>query len=275
MIVDTHSHYYLSRFDCGRDTILEELQADGFCMIESAITCNSNEKVLRLCETHSEFMRVVLGCHPTGIDMSGDELTEEKFSTIIKMVKNHQLVVGIGEVGLDYIRVAEPERQAKQRYWLERFVEAAVEVQKPLVFHCRGEKAYNDLYKILYQSRFYEKRSCPGMVHCFSGNVKDVERLGEMGLHFGIGGLFLKGEQKELRETIAKISLSRILLETDSPYLIPDGLPGKRNTSHSLRYIVSRLAELLAVDEVEVYDQTLENTLNVFPQMKECAEVKK
>jgi len=272
LIVDTHSHYFLNRFDCGRETILEELHADGFCMIESTIACNSNEKVLKLCETHSGFMRAVLGCHPTSIDMPGDELSEEKLELITELARKQPLVVGIGEVGLDYMRVTESERQARQRYWLERFVETAVVLKKPLVIHCRGEKAYDDLYEILNRSKFYEKIPCPGVIHCFSGNKKDVERFGELGLYFGIGGLFLRGDQKELREAIGKIPLNRILLETDSPYLIPDGLSGKRNTSNSLKYIVSRLAGLLGADEEKVYRQTLENTLRVFPEMKECVK---
>ena len=265
MIVDTHTHYFLKSFDCGREELLKELQETEFYVIETATGCGSNESVLKLCEKHSEMMRAVVGCHPAYIDAEGDELDEDKFSKIIDYARRNELVVGIGETGLDYLRVTEPERRNRQKYWFERFVQAAAEVQKPLVIHCRGEMAYDDLCEILYQNRVHEKKSCPGVIHCFSGNAEDAERLLAMGFFFGIGGLFLRGEQEDLKEAIRSIPLQRILLETDCPYLIPDGLPGKRNTSLNLPYIVERLSELLNVKEEEIYSQTPENARFVYP----------
>lgn len=267
MLIDTHTHYFLSRFDCGREELLSELQEKEFYAIETAIGCGSNESVLKLCEKHSGMMRAVVGCHPAYIDAEGDELKEEKFLRIIEYAKVNKLVVGIGETGLDYLRVEEPERRDRQKYWFGRFVQAAVELQKPLVIHCRGEGAYEDLYEILYQSKIRERMSFLGVIHCFSGNVEDAEKLQALGFSFGIGGLFLRGEQEALKEAIRRIPLSRILLETDCPYLIPDTLPGKRNTSLNLPYIVTQLSELLGVGEKEIYSQTLENALRVFPGM--------
>ena len=264
MIIDTHTHYFLKNFDCGREELLTELQSKGFYVIETAIGCSSNESVLKLCEKHSDMMRAVEGCHPAYIDAPGDELNEEKFSQIVNYAKTNALVVGIGETGLDYLRVEEPERRERQKYWFERFIQSAVEVQKPLVIHCRGEGAYDDLYEILYQSKIHEKMSCPGVIHCFSGNAEDAKSLLELGVFFGIGGLFLRGEQAELKDAIRSIPLERILLETDCPYLIPDGLPRKRNTSLNLPYIVAKLGDLLEVEEKEIYRQNVENMRKVF-----------
>ena len=265
MLIDTHTHYFLKNFDCGREELLTELKEKDIYAIETAIGCSSNETVLRLCEKHSGMMRAVVGCHPVYIDADGDELNEEKFSRIMNYARTNELVVGIGETGLDYLRVEEPGRRDRQKYWFERFIQAAVELQKPLVIHCRGEGAYDDLYEILYQSRVQEKMSCPGVIHCFSGTVADTEELLDLGFYFGIGGLFLRGEQEALKEAIRSIPLERILLETDCPYLIPDGLPGKRNTSLNLPYIVTQLSELLGVGEKEIYGQTLENALRIYP----------
>lgn len=264
MFIDTHTHYFLKNFDCGREELLTELQSKGFYVIETAIGCSSNESVLKLCEKHSGMMRAVVGCHPVYIDADGDELNEEKFSRIMNYAKTNELVVGIGETGLDYLRVEESERRDRQKYWFERFIQAAVALQKPLVIHCRGEGAYDDLYEILYQSKIHEKMSCPGVIHCFSGNAEDAKRLLELGVFFGIGGLFLRGEQEELKEAIRSIPLERILLETDCPYLIPDDLPGKRNTSLNLPYIVAKLGDLLEVEEKEIYRQNVENMRKVF-----------
>ena len=266
MIIDTHTHYFLSRFDCGREELLSELKEKEIYVIETAIGCDSNERVLKLCEKHLGIMRAVVGCHPAYIDAKEDELDEDKFSRIIKYAKTNELVVGIGETGLDYLRVEEPDRRERQKYWFERFIWGAVELQKPLVIHCRGRGAYDDLYDILYQNKIHKKMACPGVIHCFSGNVEDVNKLLELNFFFGIGGLFLKGEQEGLKEAIQNIPLHRILLETDCPYLIPDGLPGKRNTSLNLSYIVTQLANLLNVEEREIYSQTLVNSLKVFPE---------
>ena len=267
MIIDTHTHYFLSRFDCGREELLSELQEKDFYVIETAIGCGSNESVLKLCEKHFGMMRAVVGCHPAYIDAKGDELDEDKFSRIIKHAKTNALVIGIGETGLDYLRVEEPERRELQKYWFERFILGAAELQKPLVIHCRGEGAYDDLYEILYQNKVHKKIACQGVIHCFSGNAEDVKKLLELNFFFGIGGLFLRGEQEGLKQAIQSIPLHRILLETDCPYLIPDGLTGKRNTSLNLTYIVTQLAELLNVEEREIYSQMLVNTLKAFPGM--------
>ena len=105
------------------------------------------------------------------------------------------------------------------------------------------------------------------MIHCFSGTVEDVKKLLDLGFSFGIGGLYLKGEQKELKEAIRSMPLQHILLETDCPYLIPDALPGKRNTSLNLPYIVTQLSALLGVEEGEIYSQTFENALRIYPEL--------
>lgn len=267
MIIDTHTHYFLSRFDCGREELLSELQEKEFYVIETAIGCGSNERVLKSCEKYFGMMRAVVGCHPAYIDVKGDELDEDKFSRIIKYAETNAFVVGIGETGLDYLRVEEPDRRERQKYWFKRFIGSAAELQKPLVIHCRGEGAYDDLYEILYQSKVHKKIACPGVIHCFSGNVEDAKKLLELNFFFGIGGLFLRGEQEGLKEAIQNIPLHRILLETDCPYLIPDGLPGKRNTSLNLTYIVTQLAELLNVEEREIYSQTLANSIKVFSEV--------
>lgn len=267
MILDTHTHYFLKNFDCGREELLKELKEKGFYAIETAIGCSSNESILKLCEKYSGVMRAVVGCHPAYIDAAGDELNEERFLKIIDYARKNKFVVGIGETGLDYLRVEETERRARQKYWFQRFIQAAAEVHKPLVIHCRGEGAYDDLYEILHQSRLNEKMVCPGVLHCFSGTAEDADKLLDLGFSFGIGGLFLRGEQAELKEVIRRIPLQHILLETDCPYLIPDALPGKRNTSLNLPYIVTQLSVLLGVEEGEIYSQTLENALRIYPEL--------
>lgn len=258
MLIDTHVHYSKSNFDCGREEIIERLRDAGIKVIETAIGYESNEKVLRLCKANSDMMRAVLGCHPNCV---GD-MTEARWTELVNRIRNNQYVVAIGETGLDYSRAIKPEERMLQQLWLGRYIEISKMMNKPLVIHCRGECAYDDLYKVLLDHEMQDRADCPGVIHCFSGSEEDIYRFGELGFYFGVGGLFLKDE--ELMKSISSMPLERLLLETDSPYLLPTELAGKRNTSLNLPYIIGKLSEYLKIDVQRIIEVANKNAVTVF-----------
>ena len=258
MLIDTHAHYSKSNFDCGREAIIEQLRDAGIKVIETAIGYESNEKVLQLCKANSDMMRVVLGCHPNCV---GD-MTEARWTELVSHIRDNQYVVAIGETGLDYSRAINPEERKLQRLWLGRYIELSKMMNKPLVIHCRGECAYDDLYKVLLDHEMLDRADCPGVIHCFSGNEEDIYRFGDLGFYFGVGGLFLKDE--ELKKSISSMPLERLLLETDSPYLVPSELAGKRNTSLNLPYIIGKLSEHWKIDVPRIIEVANKNAVTVF-----------
>ena len=255
--VDVHTHFAHHRFDDGRNRLLDSLKEENIMMIiEAAIDVDSNEQMLKLCDEYFHVF-MVAGCHPNCVE----ELDEQKFQRIVELVNDGHGVVGIGETGLDYSRDKTPEKIALQKKWFIRFIELSLEVKKPLVIHCR--EAYDDLIEILSRYKFDEE---PGMIHCFSGTREQLEKLLDMGFYISVGGMFTRcaDEQDELLVALRQIPLDRILLETDAPFLLPAGLPGKRNTSLNIKYIASELAKLRNMDVKELCDHALDNAIWLF-----------
>ncbi len=259
-IIDTHTHYAHKRFSDGRHEILSSLPDANICaVIDGAIDFESNEKMLALSKKYPH-LYVAVGCHPNCVD----QMSELRFEMIREWTEQEK-VVAIGETGLDYAGEKSKEQILLQKKWFRRFVDLAIQVHKPLVIHCR--EAYDDLMDILTD---YDLPKHPGVIHCFSGDYEQAKQLVEMGFYLGIGGKFTRtdAEMNELRQTVQRIAAENIVLETDAPYLLPEGLAGKRNTSLSLPYIVNQLSELWGVEEEAICRFAWQNTLMVFPDIK-------
>ena len=205
-IIDSHTHYAHPKFDKTRSEILDNLPKQGIVtVIEAAIGYDSNKKMLELCEQYP------------------------------------YIYAAIGETGLDYSKTDDVEYIALQKKWFVRFIELALEYQMPLVIHCRD--AYNELLEIMSG---YDFGNNPGIIHCFSGDSMQARRFTVMRFLLGVGGKFLKSKDnnQELKAVLKEVPIDKIVLETDAPYLKPDGVPGKYNTSLNLRFIAEELAKL-------------------------------
>ena len=255
-MVDTHTHYVHKRFDSGREEILRELVDNCvIAVIEGAIDFASNQKMKLLCDKYSNVF-MAAGCHPNCVE----EMDEEKYQELAELVKCDK-VLAVGETGLDYARDKSEKQICMQKEWFKKFIALATETKKPLVIHCR--EAYEDTINIL---REYKLMECPGVIHCFSGNLEQADKLMDMGFYLGVNGMFTKmGEDAELCMALKSIPLEKIVLETDSPYLMPDGVPGKRNTSKNLNVIVERFAELRGESSEHIREVVLKNTKRLYP----------
>lgn len=250
-IIDSHTHYAHPKFDKTRSEILDNLPKHGIVtVIETAIGYESNKKILELCEQYP-YIYAAIGVHPSCVD----DLTEEKFEKL-KLLLNHKKVVAIGETGLDYSQNDNVQSIALQKKWLVRFIELALEYQMPLVLHCRD--AYDELLEIMSGYNFGEN---PGIIHCFSGDSRQARRFTDRGFLLGVGGKILKNKDnnQELKAVLKEVPIDKIVLETDAPYLKPDGVPGKYNTSLNLRFIAEELAKLKNVKPEEIYSASWDN----------------
>lgn len=255
-LVDTHTHYSHKRFDSGRDEIIRELVDNNvMAAIEGAIDFASNQKMKMLCEKYSHIF-MAAGCHPNCVE----EMDDEKYQKIIELT-NYDKVIAIGETGLDCARNKREAEISMQKEWFRKFIVLAIEKQKPLVIHCR--EAYDDAINILQE---YKLTECPGVIHCFSGNEKQARELIDMGFYIGVNGMFTRMDaQSEVCIALKAIPLERIVFETDSPYLIPVGVEGKRNTSKNLGAIVERFAELRDNSPEHIREVVLGNTKKLYP----------
>ena len=163
-------------------------------------------------------------------------------------------VVAIGEIGLDYYRNLSPE--AIQRQAFEAQLRLALQLQLPVIIHCRD--AYDDLLDIL---SLYSLR---GVLHCFSGDLHHARRAVEMGWYLGIGGVVTFKNAHTLREVVQQTPVENLLLETDAPYLAPMPYRGKRNEPAYIPLIAQTVALLKSLPLEELAMATTQNMYRLF-----------
>lgn len=253
--IDTHTHLDGTEFDADRDEVMERARAAGVSKVFlPAIDLKSVETVLAVSRKYEGYAYPMIGLHPEEVGADWENVLHRMREYI---VPGHPFIA-IGEVGLDFYWTRDNEREQLAAF--ERQVEWSVETRLPLMIHCR--KAQNEMVAVM---RRYQNELPGGVFHCFTGNEKEAELLLEFqNFVLGIGGV-LTFKKSHLPEVLpASVPLSRIVLETDSPYMAPVPKRGERNESAYVEFVLKRLAEAYGVEDEEVARQTNENVERVF-----------
>ena len=202
-------------------------------------------------EQHPGTLFTCLGLHPTSIGADWEAELEK-----LQDYSNRN-IVAIGEIGIDCYWSKEFLEQQKEAF--RRQLKMAHERSLPVIIHSRD--ASSVIIEILKESRSLDLR---GVFHAFSGSIetfREIEKLGDWKI--GIGGV-LTFKKASIAETVQNISLEKIVLETDSPYLTPAPHRGQRNESAYIPHIAAKLAELKGMDIEEVASQTTQNAETLF-----------
>lgn len=265
--IDTHCHLDGEEFAQDRDAVVQRAQEAGCkAIFLPAIDVASCHTVLDVCAQYPGYCYPMLGLHPEEVRADWrDQLTAIRKCLDMSLTSpNSPLtskLLAIGEVGLDYYWSREFEQEQLEAF--EEQVRWAVELQLPLMIHCR--KAQNEMVHIIKK---YAHDLPGGVFHCFTGNEQEARQLLEFP-HFvlGIGGV-LTFKKSHLPETlVAAVPLDHIVLETDAPYMAPVPLRGQRNESAFIRHVITRLAEAYGVSEEDICRQTNANVQKVFGGM--------
>lgn len=253
--IDTHTHLDGTEFDADRDEVMERARAAGVSKVFlPAIDLKSVETVLAVSRKYEGYAYPMIGLHPEEVEADWENVLQRMREYIVP----GNPFIAIGEVGLDFYWTRYNEREQLAAF--ERQVEWSVETRLPLMIHCR--KAQNEMVAVM---RRYQNELPGGVFHCFTGNEKEAEQL--LDFHnfvLGIGGV-LTFKKSHLPEVLpASVPLSRIVLETDSPYMAPVPKRGERNESAYVEFVLKRLAEAYGVEDEEVARQTNENVERVF-----------
>ena len=258
--IDTHCHLDGEEFAADRDAVVQRAREAGCTAVFlPAIDVTSCHTVLDVCRQYPDYCRPMLGLHPEEVKADWKEvLGHIKYSLTSHLSPLTSPVIAIGEVGLDYYWSREFEHEQLEAF--EEQVRWAVELQLPLMIHCR--KAQNEMVAIIKR---YAHDLPGGVFHCFTGNVQEAQQLLEFDRFvLGIGGV-LTFKKSHLPETLAEVvPLNRIVLETDAPYMAPVPLRGQRNEPSFIRHVITRLAEAYGVAEEEICRQTNANVARVF-----------
>lgn len=255
--IDTHAHLDGQEYDDDREVVIARAREAGAAAIFlPAIDLSSSRRILDLCRQHPQFLFPMVGLHPEEVRADWSTQLDE----IEPLLTSSP--ISIGEVGLDYYWSREYEREQLQAF--ERQVEWSIATRLPLMIHCR--KAGNEMVRLL---RHYERELPGGIFHCFSGNGYEASELLQFDrFALGIGGVltFKKSHLPEVLPT--HVPLSRLVLETDAPYMSPVPMRGKRNESAYIPYIIARLSEAYGVSDEEVCAQTNATVQRIFYHAK-------
>lgn len=252
MLFDVHAHYDDGRFDEDRDIILSSMHENNVGHIIN-IGCDipSSEASIALAEKYP-FMYAAVGFHPH----EAADVRMEDYDAIRKMAQ-HEKVVAIGEIGLDYYYGKETE-EVQRRVFREQ-IELAKEVNLPFQVHNRDST--RDCLMILKEAKMGPK--C-GMMHCFSESRETAREMLNLGMKISIGGIVTFANNVKTVEVVKYVPIEEIMIETDCPYLAPVPYRGKRNSSVYMYAVAEKIAQLKGMDTEEVIYITEKNAKDFF-----------
>lgn len=251
--IDTHAHLDDPQFPDLPEVLAQTVAAGVERVINIGYGPERWRSTLALAEANP-IVAPVLGIHP----LDADRYTEENFRELIALIADHHSV-GIGEAGIDLFRDG-PDLRLQQEVF-DHQIALAVETGLPLVIHQRA--AENEVYAQLATAA-PELRV---VLHSFDGTRRMIDLALEREWFIGVGGLMIKQASQALRELLKTVPLERIVLETDSPYLVPAGVKNRRNTPANIPAIATHLAGLTGHAITEISEITTANARLAFPRL--------
>jgi TatD DNase family protein len=250
LLIDTHCHLDFPQFDADRSLVIKAAQDAGVgYFINIGATLDSSASACNLAKQYPEVFASV-GVHPHDAD-SFNFAAEEKLSQLAKNDK----VVAIGETGLDYYRNLSSEKNQEQAFIKQ--IELAKALNLPLVLHCR--QAEKQAMQILKTHMPFQ-----AVVHCFSGDKDFLNDCLNLGFFISFTCNITYKKAQDLREMVKLTPLDRLMLETDAPYLSPEGFRGKRNTPVQIKLLAEQVAQIKGASFEQIADKTTQNALEFF-----------
>ena len=222
------------------------------------------EKMLTICTSISSFSNILkivdsdpiiygtFGIHPH--ESANDIVTR---SVIKNKISLNKKIIGVGETGLDfYYNNSDKNAQILS---FKNHIEAAIDLNIPLIVHSRN--AENETYDILNN---YKDRNLKILMHCFTGSTEFANKLINLNAFFSASGIITFKNSINLQQTFIKIPLSKILIETDSPFLAPEPMRGKKNEPSYIKYTLNKLADIKKINFSEAEKVTTDNFNRLF-----------
>ncbi len=271
-MIDAHCHLNFSAFEKDFDEVIKNAQKEGVHTIINAGTQISSSKWAVELAGKFPNLYAVIAVHPHHADKL-DSNDNTKWSEELEALGKHPKVVGIGEFGLDYYNyksngIVDPELQKK--VFLTQ-LEIAHALKLPLQIHTRDDRARTELVKLLKNNKSL-LLDPPGMFHCFAGSMESMNSVLDLGFYLGFDGNITyggtpPGEPLPLADLVKSAPLERIMIETDSPYLTPMPLRGRRNEPKYAIITGKFISKIKNISFEEVEHQTEQNVYTVFKKI--------
>jgi TatD DNase family protein len=249
-LVDSHCHLQDEKFDADREDVITRSLENLDWLVVIGEGMETSRQAYNLIQKN---IYATVGVHP----YYAAQITDESLNELREMAE-HPSVVAIGEIGLDYFKYNDTPKDVQESAFRQQ-LELACDMNLPVVIHNR--ESTDDLSKIL---EAYTDNLPGGILHCFAGSPEFVHRVLSWGFHISFAGNVTFPKAEELRIAAHEVPLSRLLVETDAPYLAPQAVRGRRCEPGYTRYTAEFLAELKGVSYEELSSATARNAAQLF-----------
>ena len=255
-MIDSHCHIDLESFDNDRDDVLQRAFREGIQrLLVLGLTNQQFPTLLDLRQRYPQ-IDIALGLHPYFLKSQDDTQTQQMLDELSRLASLHQEhYIAFGEMGLDASLGLDMTYQKRILSYQLRLAE---HYNKPVILHHRH--SHNQLISVLKAHNYQGG----GILHAFSGSYHEGKTYIEMGFLLGVGGTITYARARKTRESITKLPLDRLVIETDSPDMPISGFQGQRNQPSQLPLVVNALAELKKTSSIEIEQQTTKNYLTLF-----------
>jgi len=251
-LFDSHAHYNDEKFEEDRENIIREIYNSGITkIINAGYSLESSKKAIEIAKNY-EFMYATVGVSPNDIENLNTDYLEQ----IEKMAQDKK-VVAIGEIGLDYYW--NKENKEKQKEIFIKQIELANTLNLPIVIHTR--EAVMDTIEILKNQIKCDNK---GVFHCCPLNIELVKEAIKLEFYISFAGPVTFKNSKNAEEVVKLVPMEKMLIETDSPYLSPEPVRGRKNDSRNVKYIAQKISEIKQIPIEEVAIQTYKNAQKIF-----------
>ncbi len=249
--IDTHAHYDDDKFSEDLEEVIKCTKEVGIkAIINDSIDVENSKNVIKLARKF-ENMFVAIGIHPTEY---GEDNYIEKLEKLYN--ENKDIIVAIGEIGLDYYWEKD-NRIGQHKKFLDQ-IELANKLRLPIVIHCRD--AGDEIVKLM--KKCMPKYGC--VFHCYQPNDETKRFIIENDFYISLTGNITFKRNEYFHKVINEISIDRIMLETDCPYMSPEPFRGKRNSSVNIPIMAKKLAEIKEIDEEKAAEIVYNNSVRFY-----------
>ncbi len=253
-LIDTHAHLDDGKFQDDLDAVLERArQANVTCIVAVATTASSSRACVELAGRYP-MLRATVGIQPNHVAEAGADAWDQ-----VLALADRPEAVGLGETGLDRYRDYTPF--PLQEEFFARHLALARQTGKAVVIHCRQAEA--DTVRMLRED-FDRHGPVRAVMHSFTGDQASARACLDMGLYLSFAGMLTYKSAQDLRDVAAQVPLERLLVETDSPYLAPVPVRGKRNEPAFVQHTAKCLAQLKGVTLEVLCDHSTRNARMLF-----------
>ncbi len=252
MIVDTHTHIFVSEFDADRDKVIERAQFEG---VEKFVLPNIDSASIpalkKIVADYPDDMLPLMGLHPTSVK---DNYLEEL--AIVKQELNNFKYYGVGEIGIDLYWDKTYLKQQQDAFQTQ--LQWAKEMKLPVSIHIRD--AFDEVFEIVEQEK---SPDLTGIFHCFTGSLEQAIKAIDLNFYLGIGGV-VTFKNGKIDKFLNQIPPQHIVMETDAPWLSPTPHRGKRNEPAYIKLVLEKLASIYGMKTHELECILYHNAMDIF-----------